>query len=150
FAEGGTACYFVRIGTGAAAWLGLEDRSGKGRTSLVIRALEEGKAGNDITVKVEEAHVGVTTSVLAKAELSGAKDNQRTATTAKDTDADNFRPGDIVILEKSANSARTSISSIAKDATAHTTTFTLVDVLTFDYSGGTMRVADLAPGQTRI
>lgn len=152
FAEGGQLCYFVRVGTGKQAWLNLLDRSGKNRTALVVTALDEGAAGDQITAKVDDANVANTTAQKASAAIAANKApaNQRTVGTASDADAANFRPGDVVLLANGGNSERGTIASIAKDTVAHTTTFTMVANLTNDYGGGTIRLADLIPGQTRF
>ncbi len=152
FAEGGTNCYFVRVGTGTAATLNLQDRSGKSRTALVVTALKEGVAGNQITVKVDNANIANTKAARASANIAanGAPANQRTVGTADATDAAKFNPGDTVLLAKGANSERSTISSISKDTVANTTTFTMVANLTNDYGGGTIRIADLIPGQTKF
>jgi len=152
FAEGGQLCYFVRVGTGKQAWLGLQDRSGKNRTALIVTAFAEGVAGNAITVKVDDASIANTTAQKATADIAAGKapTNQRTVGTASDADAANFRPGDAVWLASGGNSQRATISSISKDTVAHTTTFTMVANLTNDYGGGKIRVADLIPGQTRF
>jgi hypothetical protein len=85
---------------------------------------------------------------LIPAGKAGAGQNK--ASTGSDADAANFRPGDSVLLTAGATTQRTVISSIAKDTVAHTTTFTLVNNLTNDFGTGSIRVADLTPGQTRF
>lgn len=152
FAEGGESCYFVRVGTGAQATLNLLDRSGKNRTTLLVTALNEGAAGNNIKVTVANANIATTNTARATANIAAGKapSGQTTVGTGSDADAANFNPGDWVLLTAGANTQRAVISSIAKDTVAHTTTFTLVSNLTNDFGGGTIRVADLIPGQTRF
>src|ERR1700693_2312209 len=152
FAEGGALCYFVRVGKGKQAALNLLDRSGKNRTALVATALNEGVGGNSITVQVADDKIAITTAVVVSVAIAAAKApaNQRTVGTASDLDAAKFNPGDTVLLTSGANSERGTISSITKDTTAHTTTFTMVTNLTNDDGGGTSRVADLIPGKKKF
>jgi uncharacterized protein len=79
---------------------------------------------------------------------AGALPGQRSVTTSNPADAAKFRPGDTVLLASGAKNERATISSIAKDA--NTTTFTLVASLGNDYSGGTIRIANLIPGQAKL
>jgi uncharacterized protein len=152
FAEGGGSCYFVRVGTGAQATLNLLDRSTKNRATLVVTALKEGAAGNGITATVADANIASTNAARATANIAAGKApvNQNTIGTALAADAANFNPGDWVLLTSGANTQRVAISSITKDTVANTTTFTVVSNLTNDFGGGTIRVADLIPGQTRF
>jgi phage tail sheath protein FI len=81
----------------------------------------------------------------------------RRVTTAKSSDAASFNPGDAVWLVDSTktNSERAIISSISTDTrnvpvSAGLTKFLFTANLSHDYSGGTIRVANLIPGQTKI
>ncbi len=154
FNEGGAECYFVRVGTGVQASLNLQDQSGKNRTVLVVTALNEGTAGNSISVQVKTTGVSIASTKAARetANIAAGKApaNQRTASTASSADAANFNPGDTVTLTSGANSERNTISSIAKDTTANTTSFTLVNSLANDYGGGTIAIADWLPGQAKV
>jgi len=154
FNEGGAECYFVRVGTGVQASLNLQDQSGKNRTVLVVTAFNEGTAGNGITVKVTTTGVSIASTKVARASANiaagKAPANQRNASTASSADAANFNPGDTVVLTSGANSERNTISSIAKDTTLNTTTFTMVNNLANDYGGGTIAIADLLPGQAKF
>src|SRR6202011_4668546 len=51
FAEGGTQCYFVRVGTGVAANLTLKDGGTPSQPTLVVTSTSEGTAGNNTTVQ---------------------------------------------------------------------------------------------------
>lgn len=155
FNEGGAQCYFVRVGTGVQASLNLQDQSGKNRTVLVVTADNEGTAGNNISVQVTTTGVSLATTKVARptaANIAAGKApvNQRQASTASSADAANFSPGDTVTLASGTNSERNTISSITKDTTKNTTTFTMVNNLTNDYGGGTIVVADLLPGQAKF
>jgi phage tail sheath protein FI len=79
---------------------------------------------------------------------------RRRVTTADAADAGKFVPGDVVLLTDSAKTKteRAVISSIGTDAriAPGITRFVMLGAFTTDYSGGTMRLADLIPGQMRI
>ncbi len=79
---------------------------------------------------------------------------RRKVTTASAGDAGKFNPGDVVLLTDStkAKSERATISSISTDSriAPGVCKFILVSNLSNDYGGGSMRVADLIPGQNRI
>src|SRR5262245_45221096 len=64
FDNGGLSCYFVRIGTGVQASRTLNDQATPdARPTLVLRAKQEGVAGNKI--KVEVRNVKIVDSVAA-------------------------------------------------------------------------------------
>jgi len=152
FAEGGAECYFVRVGTGVQATLNLKDSSNNDRTVLVATALKEGEAGNQITVQV--ARVNFATTKAAKASTTGTLTtppaNKLVAITDNAGDANLFKPGDVVLLEKGAVNERATISSIESDTATPKATFHFVSALGADYGGGTIRIADFVPGQVRI
>jgi Bacteriophage tail sheath protein len=79
---------------------------------------------------------------------------RRKVTTGDAADAGKFNPGDVVLLTDSTKTKteRAVISSISTDTriAPGVSKFTLVGTFTNDYSGGTLRVADLIPGQNRI
>src|SRR5580692_1090151 len=153
FDEGGTQCWFVRVGTGVAAWLNLKDQNTAGaRNVLRVTALKEGAAGDHITVQVADTNVASAKAVRATpaAALTAAAAAQNVVTTGSENDGPLFKPTDTVYFEKGANNERGQISSITFDAVGHTSTFTLASNLGNDYTGGTMRIADLVPTQTVI
>jgi phage tail sheath protein FI len=143
FDNGGASCYFVRVGTAVRANRALNDRGATPSPTLVVTAKQEGVAGNAITVEVQDASiVASVAAVRALATLSAASNAQATVTAAND--AANFRPGDVVFLQQGGTSERATISSISG------TTITFQVNLTNTYTGGTIRVADLAPAQRTI
>jgi phage tail sheath protein FI len=79
---------------------------------------------------------------------------QRKVTTADAADGTKFNPGDVVLFTDSTKTKteRVSISSVSTDTriAPGLTRFVVVGSLANDYSGGTMRVADVQPGQTRL
>ncbi|ABA58340.1 Phage tail sheath protein [Nitrosococcus oceani ATCC 19707] len=144
FDNGGAACYFVRVGTAIRASLTLNDRATPtDRPALVVTAKEEGVTGNAITVEVQDASIVTSVAaVRAQATLSTASNGEATVTSA--SDAENFRPGDIVFLEQGTTSERATIASISD------VTIKFATNLANSYTGGTIRIADLAPAQTKI
>jgi hypothetical protein len=145
FDNGGSACYFVRVGTGVQASLTLRDRTAApGRGTLVVTAKQEGAAGNNIQVEVQNANiVASVAAVREEIPLASASNRQATATT--DSDAARFRPGDIVFLSEGANNDRVTVDRVGGTA------ITLRENLTHTYTAaGVMRIADLNPGQRRI
>ncbi len=144
FNNGGTSCYFVRVGTAVRASLTLNDSATPtARPVLKIAAKKEGVASNAITVEVQNSSIVPTiAAVRAQATLAAASNNQATVTDANEVD--NFRPGDIVLLEKNATNERATISSISG------TNITFQSNLTNTYSGGSIRIADLIPQQRQI
>lgn len=144
FENGGATCFFVRIGTAAAASLTLQDRAAPASNpTLEVMAQEEGVAGNAIAIEVQDASIVPNVAAArAEATLASASNDQATVTVA--ADAANFRPGDIVLLTEGATSERATIAS------TNDTTIVFRANLTNVYGGGTIRVADLEPGQTVI
>ncbi len=140
FDNGGASCYFVRADTAMQAWLVLDDHAA--HPTLRVTAKKEGVEGNDIKAEVQDAHIATTQAVGAQATLANASNNQATVTAA--TDAANLRPDDIVFLEEGTTNERATIASISG------TTIKFDKNLTNAYTGGTIRVADLAPTQIKI
>ncbi len=136
FRNGGTVAYIVRVGTAARAFIELNDR-GSGK-ALRIEAKEDGTAGNLLTVEVQDAQI-VTTATAARAEatVDDAANNKITVTSA--IDASTFRPGDEVTIQ--GTTERVTIDRI-RDADVF-----LVSNLAGSHSSGTLRIADLVPGQ---
>ncbi len=145
FNNGGTSCYFVRVGTAVRASLTLNDSATPttARPVLKIAAKKEGVASNAITVEVQNSSIvsGVA-AVRAQASLAATENNQATVTDADE--GANFRPGDIVFLEEDGTNERATISSISG------TNITFQSNLTNIYSGGSIRIADLIPQQRQI
>jgi len=144
FDNGGTSCYFVRVATAVRASRPLNDRATPtARSALVVTAKQEGVTGNAITVEVQNASIVATVAaVKAQATLSAASNNQAIVTVAGD--AANFRPGDLVFLEQGGTNERATIASISG------TTITFQANLTNTYTGGTIRIANLIPGQRTL
>jgi len=141
FRNGGSTCYFLRVGTAVRARRTLDDRAGE--PVLVVTALNEGRVENGITVQVQEAHAAETTVARAEASLASAEGER--ATLANPAEAQNFHPGDTVRLEQAANNDTVVIERIATDGT-----ITFATPLANAYDGGTMRIADIRADQTRL
>ena len=144
FDNGGSACYFVRVGTGVQASRTLFDRNTTGRPTLVVMAKQEGTAGNSIKVEAQDANiVASVAAVREEITLVSASNKLATATTAND--AARFRPGDIVFLSEGANNDRVTVDRVSG------VEITFRENLTNTYTAaGTLRIADLNPGQRRI
>jgi phage tail sheath protein FI len=144
FENGGQTCYFVRVSRARRASINLVDRAVAPQTALVVRALEEGTAGNVITVEVQDA--SIATGINAVRETSALTSaNGTQVVVPATTDADRFRPGDAVLLVEGATSEQATIATISG------TTLTLAASLANTYTAaGTMRIADLGLGQTRV
>ena len=145
FDNGGPGCYFVRVGTGVQASLTLKDRSAAGgRDTLVVTAKQEGAAGNNIQVEVQNANI-VASVAAVREEITLVSASNKQATAATNADAAKFRPGDIVFLSEGGNNDRVTVDRGVG------TTITFRENLTNIYTpAGTMRIADLNPGQRRI
>lgn len=144
FAEGGTDCYFVRVGTGAQAKLDLVDRSTAGKNTLLVTALKEGNPATATTVKVDDASLTSTTAqkqqatgAAATAQLPLAAPASTSADKLKITvspaaDAAKFSVGDLVHVEQGANKDDAVIADITAD------TITFKTALANSYTGGTI------------
>jgi phage tail sheath protein FI len=114
FENGGSTCYIVRVGTGARAFLNLEDRADELATApppatappssaplpppgiaLRIEARKEGKAGNQITVQVDDSSLRSTEIARAKATITSGAQGSTQITV---DDVSGFQPGDDVLL----------------------------------------------------
>ena len=148
FANGGSQCWFVRVGTGARATLALADQAAAPQPTLVVSANAEGSAGNGIKVTVSPAslatNVQVTRTTPALA-LTSAANNQ--AILANAADVAKLMPGDVVHLAEGANEEDATVASTS----SATKTVTFAGLLAKVYTpAGTIRIADLAIGQTRL
>ncbi len=145
FDNGGPGCYFVRVGTGVQASLALKDRTAApGRDTLIVTAKQEGAAGNNIQVEVQNANIVASVAVVRE-EIALASASNRQATANSAADAAKFRPGDIVFLSEGGNNDRLTVDRVTGTA------IMFRESLTHTYTAAaTMRIADLNPGQRRI
>lgn len=150
FKEGGAQCYFVRVGTGKQAWLALNDQTTAANPTLVVTAIDEGVAGNSITAQVaypSSPSLGSTSPYNVpggQVSLTSATAGSAMATVDTAAHASEFDPGDIVYLSDTS-SERATVGYVSSNNIYFTTS--LVNNYT---SAGSIRVADLAPGQQRI
>jgi phage tail sheath protein FI len=147
FVNGGADCWFVRVGTAAPASLTLPDRSaGNGRDTLEVSAKEEGTAGHNISVQVQDASLGTTTATKEATTLDAdvaAQTNELTV--PAEADAKRFRVGDWLFIEDANNSERRRITGISG------VTLTLDAPLANGYAAGTpVRIANLLIGLKRF
>jgi Bacteriophage tail sheath protein len=145
FDNGGPGCYFVRVGSGVQSSRALKDSSGgAGRDTLVVRAKQDGAAGDSIQVEAQDASI-VASVAAVRAEITLVAAANKQASAADAADAAKFRPGDIVFLSEGANNDRVTVDRVTDK------TIAFRETLTHTYtSAGTLRIADLNPGQRRI
>ncbi|GHO83194.1 phage tail sheath subtilisin-like domain-containing protein [Dictyobacter formicarum] len=143
FSNGGTIAYMVRVGTAKTAFLNLNDRASSGSApTLVITAQRDGSIGNSIQVGVQNAQIvnsAQNASVQkARAAITSAANNQVTLQNA--SDASQFRSGDVITIEGSAE--RTPITQIQGNQ------LILASNLTGTYGATAfVRIADLVANQ---
>lgn len=145
FAEGGTDCYFVRVGTGVQASLDLVDRSTTGpQKTLVVAALKEGNPTTATTVRVDDVSLASTTATKAEGTPAATAAQVPLAVPAS-TSADKlkitvtsaaaaalFSPGETVHIEQGANIEDATVAGVSG------TTISFQAALTNTYTGGTI------------
>lgn len=155
FQNGGTRCYVVRASSALNAHADLPSRNAAGnpvatRPVIAVQAREEGSRANGITVTSSDRSavkdvLGADLTVHRQSTGIQSLPNRRTITVTANT---GFAPGDTVTLHK------TGLADLnaTVDGLTGTELLTLKTPLagTDDYSGGTVAIADLAPGTTVI
>ena len=142
FKNGGTVAYITRVGTASRAFLDLEDRATDAGMALRVEAKNEGAAGNNITVQVQDAQI-VTAAEASRAEAAIATTPVSANNRIHVTDANeaaNFRPGDVVTI--TSTNERLTIDRIRGTEIIVTSNFSGT------HSSGTVRIADLTSNQT--
>jgi uncharacterized protein len=134
--NGGRFAYVVRVGTAARAFLNLPGRAGTG-FALRVEALKEGIAGNNIQVQVADASLA---SSLPASRPTATVTDARERRIVVDNAA-NFRPGDIITID--GTTERQTIDRIDPN----TNEIFLTGDLLGPSTSGTLRIADLQPGQ---
>ena len=140
FAEGGQQCYFVRVGNGKQAWLNLLDQgnlvvtTNPQQTTLVVRAQDEGAAGDSITAKVDAASIvstptnvvdSQTTVAVAQTTVTIANTTLTQASAANSVQVQSvsgFNVGDTVNLAQPAP-ATTNENAVIANISGKTITF---------------------------
>lgn len=140
FAEGGTHCYFVRVGNGVAAWLNLMDGGTPAQPTLRVTALQEGTGGNATTVKVDQVNGATTTVANPPATPASTSASKMSITVTQAADAANFQQGNTVTITQAANTENAVVASVSGAV------ITFQAALTNSYNGGTIVLANLAAG----
>jgi phage tail sheath protein FI len=142
FDNGGSHCYFVRVGTAARSSLHLKDKNGA--DTLIVEARTEGSAGDAIKVEVQHTSIVPSVDVVREdVQIASASNNQVVANS--DVEAQKLRPGDRVKIDEGAN------HEVAEVDHTSGKNITLRSVLAHNYTAAaTMRIDDLKPGDKRI
>lgn len=143
FDNGGTDCFFVRVGTATRASRTLKDKGGQ--PILVVSARNEGAGGNYISIKVDDDNINDKILIFkAMATLTVAANGA--ATLANQAESVLFRPGDIVLVEGQigGQSAQEQVEITA----INRATIKFKNLTKNFAAGGTMRIADLVAGMT--
>jgi phage tail sheath protein FI len=146
FNEGGSFCYFVRVGNGAPASVKLNDRATTPQTALVVTALQEGNPAVATTAQVQDASLASTTIQKATANVTALSatlattPTNKTITVTNAADLANFVLGDPVHLHDAGKDDDAVIAGI----NSTTSTVTFQSALTNSYTAGTMVYADPA------
>lgn len=143
FANGGSDCWFVRVGTAARASLTLDDSAGNG--TLVVEATTEGTAGNNITVSVQPVSLATTVATRLATALAADVLANVNQVDVPPVDAANFRVDDWVVIEDAANPERLKITSITGGTIAFETALAHQHA-----AGAALRIADFEAGQKSI
>jgi len=139
FDNGGTVAYVVRVGTATRASLELDDRGTRATTALVVRARDDGPAGNAITVAVRGTQIVRDAAVLqATVEHASATGNVVTMPTVED--ARRFVAGDLVDIG----------GTVAEIDRVRGEELVLTAPLADSVHDATVRTVDLRPGQRRF
>jgi len=144
FAEGGQLCYFVRVGNGKQASLKLMDRAASPQATLQVMALKEGTGGNATTVQVADASLAATALTKAQAVPQTTAGNKLSITVTLAVDAAKFAPGDTVAINQGVNNDSATVANVSG------ATINFQTALTNTYTGGTIRIADVPAGTTKI
>lgn len=139
FDNGGTVAYVVRVGTATRAERELTDRGTPAGVALVVRAREDGPAGNAIKVAVRDAQIVRGAKVLqVKADHANATGNVVTLPSTEA--AGQFVAGDLVDVDGTV----TQIDRVRGKE------LVLTAPLAADVQDKTVRTADLQAGQRRF
>ena len=111
FENGGTACYFVRVGKAKRASIDLFDCYNPNESkTLSVTAKKEGSVGNSISAKVQDAYLGSTTAHKGSITLVGF--SQTSVTAKSDANAAKFLSGDVVLVQQGSVLQELTIKSI--------------------------------------
>jgi uncharacterized protein len=137
FLNGGTNCYIVRAGTGAMASAAIDGRNVQSDPALVATALQEGPAGNGISVQVAESSrlASALGSAVPAASITAMDADRQTLTV---DDNAGYAPDMVVTVALGAESQTGMVESLGG-----ADTIVLADPLTglTDFTGGTVAPA---------
>ena len=148
FDNGGTHCFFVRVGTAKRSKLDLLNEDGN--PTLTVQARDDGAQGDDLKVEVKRSNaVSGVTAVREDVKLKSASAKANEAVADSDTEAKKLRPGDRVLLEEGTKTDQVTVDHVSG------ATITFRSVLANAYTNAAkMRIADVKkgekPGETRI
>lgn len=140
FENGGTVCYVVRVSNATYDSLVLEDRAAPPQPTVLVRARELGPSSPQLNVAVSDDHAVSGTLFHPSATASTAA--QTTITLPAPDVAAQFRPGDTLTW----NGIQPVDTPVV--ATVDGPLVRLMSPLSTTYSNVTVRLADLAPGDT--
>src|SRR5215813_4830031 len=120
------------------------DRAAAPQATLKVMALKEGTGGNTTTVQVDDASLATTTIAKAQATPQSTAPNKLSITVTLAADAAKFAPGDAVVINQGANNDSATVSNVSG------ATINFQSALTNTYNGGTLRIADVPAGTTKI
>jgi phage tail sheath protein FI len=148
FAEGGTQCYFVRVGTGVAASLTLMDGGTPAQPVLVVTANAEGTGGNGTTVEVDAVNGTATTVLNPSATPQTTAVDMLSITVTTPGDLKGFKIGDTVTVKDATHTDTPTIKSL----NLTTGVIGFQAALTNSYTSGTIAYAagTIAPGTTQL
>lgn len=144
FAEGGTQCYFVRVGTGTAASLELKDGGAPPQTTIVVTAQKEGTEGNATTVQVDRVNGTAITVPNPTATPQSTAGDKKSITVTNASDLARFQPGNTVVITQAANTEAATIVGI------NAAVVTFQSALTNSYNGGSIALPNLAAGSQQL
>jgi phage tail sheath protein FI len=146
FENGGTACWIVRASSGTFATAELNTRNAPHDPVIVAQAKAEGARGNGLQFTVADRNVvqdalGANLKVHRKqTNVSAQAADRRSLTVAS---SDGFQPADFVTLKKGADTLNAVIDEVGA---GNTIRFAVPLSGAVDFTGGTMRTADLVAG----
>ncbi len=112
FRNGGTACYIVRVGTGAMAKADLDSRQGgpSPEPVLIAEAIQEGPAGNSISVQVVESSrlAGMLASSVPQRNITAVSGDRITLTVDSNQ---GYAGGEVVTLKKNGDQKTVIVAS---------------------------------------
>jgi hypothetical protein len=143
FENGGRRAYIVRASSGEHASPELLDSRATGaQTALLVAAQELGEPSSAIELTIAHSSLVTAEAFRPSAMVQQANTNMIQLTSADD--AVQFRPTDRILISDSTNSNEGTIQAV------NGTLLTLATELTNSYTSGTIRLVNLAAGDTSL